>query len=770
MKTPRPIATTLRAVPFALFAFAAAPAMPAAALSQNEIQALAQNHIKTIEPKLDTNSADALDAFRFLLNSQKNTPLFLDETIGEQVSLLTAALAAQKSRDALLAAASELVILRPGNVRVLNLQAAVLHERDNFGACALVLEYALSLAPKNLTLQLNLANNYLDLDRDTEAKKLLDRLETDDPENKSVYLALATYWHKNGNKSLAEEYKVKASEIIALCGVRRRAAQKVMEQVDENTVEMDESVEEMESKVDELAKSVPLTTADIIENDFPDAARQIREKYTTLRAPERLVLPALPMLNLNDPQAFRLNAPHAAAWGEAIVRQFAGSWAGSMGVNINAPEAVRERQTKAAAKKQMETQLRQARDMLRQLQGSSMPGLQQADMDRALGQIEAEAAKHGIALGGAPSAQSESTMTGDSGRLFGHENHINYLKIRRSHDFYLKAYFDDYELRQQDIFNVYGRKCTEENLYNARQKEEHNKKEHKDVITGNYDPDHINYNCIKCLEEDIRHRKKLNEHADGHYKQWRELYMMQYRNRMKPVLENYYSVGLLYIKNMRSQEEAENACRELLQTLMIYGTKAATGLLAGGGFKYMGPTDEEEKRLLELLRQAEADAKESKEKYQREASPPEFDAVAWFAQNFSIGVSTPFLGFRITAHSIEITAHVIAVGGGAKYDWGKDQFSTNIGVGVKAEIGGEFMGQSAKVGASVDSWRRTATWNTQNGKYQETDSAGASLKGKLGSASLNVKGELNSELVSKVSATAGYGNASFNLGETSFQW
>ena len=778
---------------FSLQAFSlSAPAAP----SQSDILAIAADCIQTSEPKFKTDPAaqNTIRDFRFQLKTQKISAL-LDDYIDTQTSALTLILASGKQRDLLLLLSSEMLLLRPDNLRVLNLQGAILHAMDDYERAATIYERAVSRQPAGITLRVNLANVYLDFNlnpdapknspnkidpkkpnRDADAKKILDKLETEIAQDKSlllpldkdVCLALSAYWHKQNNASKAKEYWEKTLKIKIAKGKKAKAIDDAEKELEKNTPTPNESLEQMEAKLRELAKSIPLTTADIIMVDFPEAARKIKMHYTTLEPKERLRLPKMPSVYTSNPEIWRRDSPVVEAWLHSIGMQAAGVIKNAYGVDYKAPEEVILQQAKKAAAEEAEKAFSMANDAISILSGMDfsafgMGGDEQLSPESLQGlrnDLHSAASNLGVSVQRQADG-SNQVLEDMTDSLFGYVNLKTYNRIMNAYELYYNKFFNDFDKEIMDIFQRLSKRIIDEELYYENLQQGHTK-----CNTGGKDG-----TCLTCWQMSIDHRKRLNEIHESHYKQWEGLCIPRYEQRVKPIIEEYYAVGMLYIKNMPNKEHAQTAYRSLAGKLGMYCGRVVSCVAGGGSFKYEGLTEEQQKLWEEIDRRNEEKREAAKLQAEKNAPPPdEFNYTDWFEKNVSVSVSAGLFSVKISAQSIEFDVSVIAANAGIKYDFEKEKVSTTVGVGLTGKIGVSVGGVGVEVKTKVDVIRQTSTWDLANGKYEETYSTGAKLSGKIGDATLSVSGELNSQLVSKVSASVSRGDISYNLGKSSFDW
>lgn len=712
---------------------------------------LADKYTGWCEPKLEQKDKVAVAEVKKTIEDKEFSEIFLKQALDATITNLTVKLASAKSLNGLTVASAYLVKKFPKNRRALNLFGSVLHTYDKHKDAITVFRYTLTLDEENVLTRLNLANAYLDDDQDDKAKVLLDKLERDDAGNKAVFRALATYYYKKNNAAKFREYLFKAATFK---GYKRKKAEKKQEQVEANEVKDAESTEAMESKLKQLETVVPMTTADILEEDFPVPARQIRDKYGKLQTDEKWILPKLPMVNLNGPPDFARNKPIVDAWAEETLKRlqvFPKRIAESMGVDPNASDDVKEAQAQAAGKQKMQEALQQAQQQLKYLE--SMPGIPQAQIAKAKAELARVMKEQNVTVEDKPVDPDAPPPGTDSGSIFAQENYYNYIIISNAYAKYFMKYYQEYNAKVTDVFRVYAQKVIEEN---NRWEEEwaQLQKQHEQAMKAENSPHHgVDEPCRRAQ---INHKKRLNMISDNYYRQWSNLYFPQYAQKMKPNLDAFYNVCMLHIRNMQDPKIIEQEYGKITIMYAMYAGQAIGGIGGGGGFAYYPETEEEERQLDQEVAKAREEAEAKKPEFERSYQSPEFSFTKWVDDHFVLEISGQFLALKVTSHSIEFEAAVPGVSAGAKYDFNDEKFETYTGVGMKLEVGMNVCGLGGKLEAGGEAYRRTATWDLKNGTYAETDTAKVEATAKLGpflsaGGEFQVDTQLNAKVSSKVS-------------------
>jgi hypothetical protein len=586
----------------------------------------------------------------------------------------------------------------------------------------------------------NLANIYFDLDRDTDAKALLDKAVFLDANNRTAHKGLAFYWFRQHNYAMFRQELLKAATFKGI--VRKKKDKKQEETTDEKLVKPGDSIETMETKLDKLKDSVPLTTADIIEDEFPAPARQIRNKYGKLAMLERMKMPSLPPVNTSSNQEFARGYPVIQQWVESFGEKL-GRFQGRMvGVDTTAPEKVQDAQADAAAK----AALADATELVRQAAAAmaNIPGVTDADLAEltaSLKELEGAAREQGAKVSDEPTTPATLGWK-DSGGLFSDRNWCTYERIYISYGFYFKKYWEKYDANVKDIVRVYGKKVKDEN---ERHRDEMVTlgKEHDQEGAPHGDLD------LPCVGEKLRHKRNLNEIGDNSYRQWVNVHIPQYVQKMKPMMQDFWYVCTLYIKNMNDPKMVKREYLKMVGTYASFANRAVGNIGIGDTFKYEGPTDEEEEALRRAIKAAEEQAKLKKPLFEQATKVPETDWSKWIEDHLEFEVSGQFLSFKISARTIEFEAWCYGPAGRVKFDVVDGTMETWSGITAKFDVGIKVGGvEIGKVEARMDLVGGYSKWDFENGKFSEGWQPLGKEEAKigLGPASLSGEVEIDPEL------------------------
>lgn len=705
------------------------------------VLALADRYLKASEPKLDFESKQGISAIRTRLMMVKNAPTEQEKTVGALVNQLTVALAELKKIDALMVASGILVQTAPANPRTANLFGAVLHTAGKAMDAQTVMEYVLSLEPKSCLAMLNLANACLDSGDLAKAKSLADKVLAKDSDCMDAHRVLATYWYQKKNLALFRREMLKA---VKFAGYVRKKAQKQDKEIEDESGDGNDSPEVLEQKTKQLQGQVPFTTAEIIEQEFPAQARQIRDKYCKLGEDAKMILPRLPECNTNSPNEFKRNGPIVGEWVAVFARKqkkFALEETKRMGINPNVGEEAAKAQAKAAAKKQLAEKLQEAEKMLNFLKSMRGMGVTQGQINQATAQIQRIRREQGVQASPNTEKPSDPSVPPgfDSGSPLARMNYANYIKIANTYELYFFNYFMwRYNPRVQDILKNWRTTVAAEGVRH-------------EAIQAKLDAEHHKHDDVDapCRREWIRHRRALNAISETYFKQWAALFFPQYAQKMKPTLDAYWNVCMLYIRNMNDPKVMEREYYRVKRTYMQYAMMAGSAIAVGGTFDYLATTEEEEKALERDIQAAKKEAEQKRPQMERAYKEADTDWTKWIEDHLVLEVSGEFLSLKITATTIEFEAWAFGPGAGIKVDMLNETLETYVGVGVKLKMGVNIGGMGAEVEAKGDFARRMAKWDFEKGTYEESYGAKAEGKGAFGAVSAGGEVELNTQLEAK---------------------
>jgi hypothetical protein len=727
--------------------------VPSSPASQEAVLALADSHLRAAEARLDSDAKRSIDDLRTQLWMNRSQEVFFKRTVDGLVDHLTLKLAGLKNFDALIAGAALLVQAAPKSARTATLFGAVLHTADQIPDAVTVLEYTVSLTPKSQLARLNLANAYLDVGRWEDGRALADGVVAENEECMAAHKVLSLYWYEKKDLGRFRDELLRASRFK---GFVRGKLMKKSKRIAEQEVQPEDSIGAMEAKALQLGDEVPTTTADIIEDEFPEVAKQIRDKYGRLADNEKMILPKLPSCDTTSPPGFRRSKPIIEAWVKVFAERslnLAKAEALRHGINPNADKKTIRAQGQAAAQKELAKQLQNAQGMIDFMANmENLPGTQRAKLNQAKQKLQQAAQKQGVELVSAP--VDPNRIPGfDSGPPLVQANYYDYLKISRTYEMYFLKYYKDFTAKVADIDHVYGDKVKEEN---DRHEELWKKLQEEHQQGGNPHGDVDR----PCREEVIRHKKALNAIAQDYYQQWAGVFFPQYVGKMKPTLDAYWRVCMLYVRNMNDPEVLRREHSRVISTYTVYLMQAGAAIGGGAAFAYQGPTDEEERQLEHDVALAKEEAEAKKPEFRREFKEPEFDLSAWLEDHLVFEVSGEFLSLKITAKSIEFEAWAFGPGAGIKYDWSAQQLESYTGVGAKFKVGLNVAGVEMEVEAKGDFVRKTATWDFAKGTYEESYGAKGEAKAGVGMASVSGEFAVNTQLEAKVASKVSLGDLS----------
>lgn len=752
--------------------------------------ALADRYLKEVTPKLSLQEKTAIDNVKFTLDAQKNVPTFREQSIDELVNHCTIALANTDAIMGVIVTSGTLVKLASRNARVTNLFGAVLQTIGKHQEAIAVFEYTRTLKPKSELVMLNAANTYLDLNKDEKAKELIDKVLEQDDQNKSAYSTLACYWYKKGDMKKTLEALMKAASFGG--GVVQKKAEENNKITEANLVSGNDEIETIEQKLAKVNALTPKTTADLIEDQFPDAARQIRDKYCKLVDNEKMIMPPLPQVNTSGLKNWiEKGAPYIKEWGEAFgfhtknaMMEIAHIKAG---INPGDSKAVTKQKAMAAGSKEVQKTLIDAQKMLNMME--NMPGISAAQLAQARKKMQAALAKQkgkldkiGVHAPTEAEIEQPKAITCDAdaekigaddvppgfdyGSVFAATNYRDFMFIRNGYEIYFLKYFKKYQADVMDIFKVYGEKLTEQDTVhdeNMQKIADEEKRAQDAAVHGGGAFSDAKYE-LERRKENLRYKKIVNALGDDYFAQWVNVALPQYQHKMKPMLDQYWAVCALYIRNMNQPEVLKNEYCRVKQMFWMYGGMAV-GSMGGGTFKYMGETDEEERQLEADIKVAEEDAKGKREGYKQETKAADNAFVNWLEDNFALKVAGEFLTLKVTPRRLTVEEYIAGMNFKHVFDFKTGEWTTYRSFAAKVDIGIQVGPLKAGVSARADILESYDTLNIRTGQVVSSGSrfATGSVGGSIGDSNVSVGGSLKvtldpaaqNELTAKFSSSLG---------------
>ena len=715
---------------------------------------LANLYIAKCEKKLEDQDKIAIKEMRKRISSLQSMPGQQAKAIGDFVSQLTIALADMKSSFGLTVASASLVQQDTDNPRVTNLFGAVLHSTGRLKDAAAVLELTLAQSvPGSILPMLNLANVYLDLNKDKDAKLLLDQVLKLDPDNREAYKALATYYFKKGNISQYHDALLKSSSFEGYAGHINHDAD---QPVDNNEVKPGDGLAQMEAKASKLEASEPLNTADLMEKDYPLEAKKIRDKIGTLFQDERMVLAKFPQIRTNSNQDYQENQPIVAEWMRGFLMKYENYMVEVAPFKTSADAQANGNQY---AKDMVEKSLQSAADAMKFLKG--VGGVSQSLVRDAVRQMDAAAKKQGVKIKD-KDVDDFSPPDWDSGSMFAKENYRRYFVISKSCETFIRTHLDRYRQLSQDNLLAYSKKVAQENANHASLQEDLDK-EHLNGRHGDAD--------IPCHREHVRYIKALNAFGDNYYKSWVNLYIPDYTQKMKPRLEGYWAVCALYIKNMNDVKIVEREYNRVRAFFMNYSQQAITGAADGFAYAYAGSTEDEEMALNAAINAAAEEAQAKRDAiigdfhfHKMPTYPVKTDDwVDWIGKNLLFEVSAQYISLKVTARSIEVE---FWLPGGATSNYKVDMVDGTAEVYTAITQKFEFGVLVNKYGVGFDgnvqvNKSSVTKWDMEKGTIEEIKSPGLYAKGELktslGFVSATTEFEIDPMLTAKIASKINVG-------------
>ena len=214
-------------------------------------------------------------------------------------------------------------------------------------------------------------------------------------------------------------------------------------------------------RLDKLQDSVPLSTADVLEDEYPEVARQVREQYGRLTVIEKVTMPPLPVVDTSTPEAWTKNSSIIDQWGDSFGdKRFLGR---VVGVDTTASEQVQDAQAAAAGGAALADGLAVARQALEAMK--NVPGLtaeDRADIEASLKDINKTTPEKGAKTPQTPATPGAPEWM-DRGGLFSDSNWYTYEHIYMSYLAWSKKYWEKYASIIDPILEAYHKKVAEEN-------------------------------------------------------------------------------------------------------------------------------------------------------------------------------------------------------------------------------------------------------------------------------------------------------------------
>ena len=721
-----------------------------------QVLAMADGYIAAIVPKLIGDDYQAINALKFDLETTKNQPLFRKQLISDRVSQFAVELAAQKSLQELTVAAAYLVHAAPTNPRTTNLLAnivAVIPKRED---TVTLLEYTLQLDSKSISAMLNLASAYLNANKNEKAKTLLDHIVALDANNQRAWRMLACYWYKKGDNRRTLDALMKAA---APNGARLKKSKENDKKTEKDEAAPDDSLDILAQKAEDMKDLVPLSTADVLEPDFPDIAQKIRDHVGKLIDNECVRLPLLPDVKTNDLKDYVTNLPILNAWVDTIAKRAETGIKEAVylqtGVAPGDSDAVAAQKADTEAEQQIRDALANAQKMIEAMR--NLPGVSQDEIDKAERDMVKTAKEHGIHLsttaksaddpaspdaagnGDQGMAPPDLSNVTDTGGIFSQQNYRDFERIRASYERYFLKFFQDYTGKVSAISEAYAKllkeeKTVDEQMVNEiRSDEDHAREEATRAGAMAFDNSEFE---LRRKKERLRHIRKCDELGSGFYRQWVNLYMPQYTQKMKPMLEHYWYVSALYVRNMNDPKIMKRSYAEIKQTYWTYVGQAAGHLSDGGMFSYDGSTEEEVQQLEDAIHTAELEAETKKTQYNAEIKSADNLLPKWLEDKLVFSVACEFLAIKITARNIEFEAYIPGLSGKVDYNFHNNVVTTSTALSARINIGVQIGPLEAKIEGEAKMLGSKTSFNLNNGKVTEDSDGFASgtLKGTLGKA------------------------------------
>jgi hypothetical protein len=759
------LVSLLLALPAGIAATTPPPAPPtkAAALT------LADLYLKALVPKLQFKQKSGIEKTVLILKNQQATPATQGHSIEELVNHGTVALAQSDGIEAVIVLAAHLVKFAPANPRTVNLFGVALHAIGREKDALLMLDYARILNPKSELILLNAATVCQAMNQDATAKLYIDKVLTQNPKNIAAWTALASYWMKKGQTQKALEAMIKAAALGG--GVVQRKAAQAQKVADDARPTGADSPESLEMKLARMKTLRPNTTADLIEDQFPLQAQQIRAHCLRLVDHEKMIMPPLPQINVSSylgwlgqgqpyidewQQAF---APHAEAGMREVVQL-------QTGITDGDSDREKERKGLIAANKEMEKGFADAERSLKMME--NMPGMPKgqlaqakSEMQRAKTQARADLqrrmAQAGItSLSAGPAPRVPAVITSDAdaqkigaelvipgfdyGSPFAISNYRTYVSMRNGYEMYFLKYYRRHMADVTDIFKVYDEKVAAETERHDRATKDIDRREEmarkaveNDVPDreGSIDYGQAAFN-LERQKEELRFHKNINTLTDAYFAQWQLVTYAHYQTKMKPMLDQYWATCALYIRNMNQPDVMKAEYCRVKRTFWQYGGMAV-GLMNRDKMEYYLDTEAEQRQLDADIAAGKAAAAEKAEDYAKQTKAADDAVKQWLEDNLALGIAGEFLALKITPRQITVEEYVMGLNFKHVLDFKTGEWTTYRSMAAKIDVGIQVGPIKAGISARADILESYDTYNLNNG--QLTDCGAGFAKG---SASANL--------------------------------
>lgn len=719
------------------------------------VVSLADQYIADLEKKLSVEDREMMKSVKGRFRSIELQPAKIEETINALVSVFTIELAGMKSANGLTVASAFLVKLDPNNPRVTNLFGAVLHSTNRLRDAVTVLELTAAQSPDGVLARLNLANAYFDRGLDAKAKVLIDQALKKEPDNQQAWRTMATYWFRRKNFSEQQKALLRGAQFEGFVAQQEQKADKP---VDANEILETDDLSVMEKKAAVLAQSVPLSTADLIEDLDPPLAHVIRERAGKLLPDERMKLPLFPQVNTSSTRGYTTGGPVIAAWVKTFVERYGNALEADMTAKTGITRTDDTVAAKAKAMKYANAEIAKtmgnAQDILKFLKNADMPGMSKGQINSAMAELDKEAKQLNVKIVAKP-VDPDRPPGFDYGSPFAKANYRNYLVISRSLESQMRKYFTHFDIAKAAVQEDYFRKVAVE------------QKMHADIDADIERRSAGQVSDQKAiLQEQARYARAMNKLGDEHFKSWVNLYVQQYTKQMKPMLETYWATCILYVRNMHDLEVSSREYSRVRGLYMLNMMKVGTYAADGGAYVFVAATDEELDALDAEIKKIERDEvpKQSavfNKDFKVHTLPPydkphEKDWVDFIGENLNYELKLQFISVKLTAQSIELNFWAFGPAAGIKMDFVDEKMETYVGMKAKWDFGIKIGAADLSATAEGEFSKMTSSWDFLNGKYSEgfpPPTAKLNVGAKAGNFSLS--GDLKYDAVKGASASAG---------------
>jgi hypothetical protein len=317
------------------------------------------------------------------------------------------------------------------------------------------------------------------------------------------------------------------------------------------------------------------------------------------------------------------------------------------------------------------------------------------------------------------------------------------MMIRNAYLVYFTKFYREHNEKAGDIHKVYDQKYRQEydrHEVAAQAIKDDEARAARAAAEAGVPFDGRSYE-LQLRSENLTYKKTVNRIGESAFSQWVNLALPQYAHKMKPKLDELWSVCALYIRNMNDPEVMKAEYARTKEAFWMYAT-LAVGAMGGGDFVYLGTTEEEEEQLMADMRAAEEEAKEKAMGYERETRIADNALVQWLEDNFALGIAGQFLSLKVTPRRLTIEEYIAGMNFKHVFDFKTGDWTTYRSFAAKIDVGIQVGPLRAGVSARADILESYDTINLRSGQVVNSGSrfAAGTVSGTIGDSNVGVSG------------------------------